>query len=60
VRISAGVKENHDGASSLSGHSDGEELEERMQRNKKEWGLKREIYPRSLIYSMGPRSWARW
>jgi hypothetical protein len=38
VRISAGVKEDHGGASSLGGWSDGGELEEEAQRKKKEWG----------------------
>jgi hypothetical protein len=38
VRIRAGVKEDHGGASFLCSWSDGGKLEERAQRKKKEWG----------------------
>jgi hypothetical protein len=38
MRIGAGGKENHSGASSLFGWSDGGEPEEKAQRKKKEWG----------------------
>jgi hypothetical protein len=38
VRIGAGVKEDHGGAGSLFGWSNGGELEEKAQRKKKEWG----------------------
>jgi hypothetical protein len=38
MRIGAGVKEDHGGASSLFGCSDGGELEEKVQRKKEEWG----------------------
>jgi hypothetical protein len=38
VRIGAGVKEDHGGASSLLGCSDEGELEEEVQRKKKERG----------------------
>jgi hypothetical protein len=38
VRIGAGVEEDHGGASSPFGCSDGGELEEEVQTKKKEWG----------------------
>jgi hypothetical protein len=38
VRIGAGMKEDHDGASSLFGCSNGGEPEEKVRRKKKEWG----------------------
>jgi hypothetical protein len=40
VRISAGVKEDDGGTSSLFGWSGGGELEVKRQRKKKEWGKK--------------------
>jgi hypothetical protein len=38
MRFSASVKEDHGGASSLFGFSDGGEPEEKARRKKKEWG----------------------
>jgi hypothetical protein len=50
VRIGAGVKEDHGGASSLFSCSDGGKLEVRRQRKKKEWGKKRKLPPFPYLY----------
>jgi hypothetical protein len=53
MRIGAGVKEDHGGASSLFGWSDGGELEEKTQRKKKEWGKIARVTPAPLFISRG-------